>query len=127
MRAQLDSALSAFLSLVDADLLKIPRAMRSMSLGELESCWAGSFAETSRAIAQRQFNENVPSTDEASVMAAAKRYVSEGVALTEGNATSHPLAQAKTQSPSHSQHCRARPAAQRQSKSLRFQLRQEIE
>lgn len=73
MRAQLDSALAAFLALVDADLLKIPRAMRSMTLGELESCWAGSFADTSRAIAQRQFDATAPNTDEAAVIAAAKR------------------------------------------------------
>lgn len=58
---------------VDADLLKIPRAMLSMTLGEIEACWAGSFAETHMALAKRQFSRAHPERDEADVVAAAKR------------------------------------------------------
>lgn len=73
MRAHLDAALGAFLALVDAEVLKIPRAMRTMTLGELESCWAGNFADTSRALAEKRFESTHPDRDQAAVLAAAKR------------------------------------------------------
>lgn len=73
MRANLDNALSAFMAQVDADLLKIPRAMLGMTLGELETAWAGSFADTHMALAKKQFSRAHPERDEAEVVAAAKR------------------------------------------------------
>lgn len=72
-RAELDSMLSTFLAVVEAEILKIPRDMRTMTLGELESHWAGSFAETSRALAEKRFERIAPATDEEAVLAAAKR------------------------------------------------------
>lgn len=73
MRQQLELALSTFLAQVDADMLKIPRSMRGMTLGELDQCWAGSFVATSRAIAQKQFAEQHPERDQAEVLELAKR------------------------------------------------------
>lgn len=78
MRNQLDSALGGFLALVDAEIFKIPRAMRSMTLGELEVVWRGNFAETSRAMAEQKFERAHPDKDHAEVVAAAvegKRWV----------------------------------------------------
>ncbi|WOO77316.1 uncharacterized protein LOC62_01G000906 [Vanrija pseudolonga] len=71
MRNQLDSALGGFLALVDAEIFKIPRAMRSMTLGELEVIWRGNFAETSRAMAEQKFERAHPDKDHAEVVAAA--------------------------------------------------------
>ncbi|EJT49556.1 hypothetical protein A1Q1_01300 [Trichosporon asahii var. asahii CBS 2479] len=73
MRQQLELALSTFLAQVDADMLKIPRSMRGMTLGELDACWAGSFVATSRAIAQKQFAEQHPERDQAETLELAKR------------------------------------------------------
>lgn len=73
MRQQLELALSTFLAQVDADMLKIPRSMRGMTLGELDSCWAGSFVETSRAIAQKQFKEAHPERNQEETLELAKR------------------------------------------------------
>lgn len=73
MRQQLELALSTFLAQVDADMLKIPRSMRGMTLGELDACWAGSFIATSRAIAQKQFAEQHPERDQAETLEIAKR------------------------------------------------------
>lgn len=75
MRANLDAMLSTFLATVEAEILKIPRDMRSMTLGELDTCWAGNFADTSRALAEKRFQRNAPATDQEAVLAAAKRYV----------------------------------------------------
>ncbi|CAK9785056.1 hypothetical protein CC85DRAFT_287003 [Cutaneotrichosporon oleaginosum] len=72
-RAELDSMLSTFLSLVEAEILRIPRDLRTMTLGELDECWAGNFADTSRRLAEKRFERTAPSTDEQSVLAAAKR------------------------------------------------------
>lgn len=72
-RAELDSMLSTFLAVVEAEILKIPRDMRTMTLGELDECWAGNFADTSRRLAEKRFERTAPSTDEDSVLAAAKR------------------------------------------------------
>ncbi|BEI80759.1 hypothetical protein CcaverHIS002_0112880 [Cutaneotrichosporon cavernicola] len=47
-RAELDSMLSTYLSLAEAEILRIPRDLRTMTLGELEECWAGNFADTKR-------------------------------------------------------------------------------
>ncbi|KAL1412942.1 hypothetical protein Q8F55_000691 [Vanrija albida] len=71
MRNQLDSALGGFLALVDAEIFKIPRAMRSMTLGDLEAIWAGNFAETSRAMAEQKFERAHPDKDHAEVVAEA--------------------------------------------------------
>ncbi|GMK57415.1 hypothetical protein CspeluHIS016_0402490 [Cutaneotrichosporon spelunceum] len=72
-RAELGSVLSTFLSLAEAEILRIPRDLRTMTLGELEECWAGNFADTSRRLAEKRFERMVPSTDEDAVLAAAKR------------------------------------------------------
>lgn len=53
----LAATLSSFMLRQEAEILKIPRDLRSMTLGQLEAQWGGSWAGTVQRIAREKMEE----------------------------------------------------------------------
>jgi hypothetical protein len=56
-KASLAATLSSFMLRQEAEILKIPRDLRQMKLGDLEAKWGGSWAGTVQRIARQKIEE----------------------------------------------------------------------
>ena len=56
-RSQLQATLAAFLLRQETEIFKIPRELRNMTLGDLSTKWAGSWAGTVQRIAREKIEE----------------------------------------------------------------------
>lgn len=63
-KASLEISLQAFLIRQESEIMRLPREMRTMTLGELEGKWGGSWAGTLQRIAREKIEVRLKEEEE---------------------------------------------------------------